>query len=71
MRDEAIKACVILREGAAATEAELIAWCAARLARFRVPEIGELYDDFPRTSVGKVQKHILRAQGATARRVTS
>jgi crotonobetaine/carnitine-CoA ligase len=71
MRDEAIKACVVLREGATATEAELIAWCAARLARFRVPEIVELYDDFPRTSVGKIQKHILRAQGATARRLTS
>jgi len=71
IRDEAIKACVILREGAAATEAELIAWCAARLARFRVPEIVELYDEFPRTSVGKIQKHILRAESASNRGATT
>ena len=64
IRDEAIKACVILREGATATPEELTAWCAARLARFRVPELVEFYNEFPRTSVGKIQKHILRAQAA-------
>jgi carnitine-CoA ligase len=62
IRDEAIKAFVILREGLDATEAELIAWCAERLARFRVPEFVEFRPDFPRTSVGKIQKHLLRAE---------
>src|SRR5207237_3513176 len=38
VRDEAIKAYVVLREGHPATADELIAWCRARLARFRVPE---------------------------------
>ena len=62
IRDEAIKAFVILREGARATDAELIAWCAERLAKFRVPEFVEFRADFPRTSVGKIQKHLLRAE---------
>jgi crotonobetaine/carnitine-CoA ligase len=62
IRDEAIKAFVILNEGAAANADELIGWCAARLARFRVPEVIEFRRELPRTSVGKIQKHLLRAE---------
>ena len=58
VRDEAIKAYVLVREGAAATAAELIAWCAERLSPFKVPELVEFRDVFPRTSVGKIQKHL-------------
>jgi crotonobetaine/carnitine-CoA ligase len=66
IRDEAIKAFVILREGATASADDLIAWGAARLARFRVPEVIEFRTEFPRTSVGKIQKHLLRAEAPTA-----
>ena len=66
IRDEAIKAFVILREGATASADDLIAWGAARLARFRVPEVIEFRTEFPRTSVGKIQKHLLRAEVPTA-----
>ena len=58
VRDQAIKAFVIVKEGAAATAAELIAWCRERLSPFKVPEIVEFRDVFPRTSVGKIQKHL-------------
>jgi crotonobetaine/carnitine-CoA ligase len=68
IRDEAIKAYVILREGASADADTLIAWCAERLARFRVPEQIEFRAEFPRTSVGKIQKHLLRAESATTPR---
>ncbi|KRT71804.1 MAG: AMP-dependent synthetase and ligase, crotonobetaine/carnitine-CoA ligase, partial [Candidatus Rokubacteria bacterium CSP1-6] len=60
VRDEAIKALVILREGQRATAEELIEWCRARLSKFKVPEIVEFRETFPRTSVGKIQKHLLR-----------
>ena len=62
IRDEAIHACVVLKTEDAATADELIAWCAARLARFRVPQTVEFHTDLPRTSVGKIQKHILRSE---------
>lgn len=62
IRDESILAYVILREGHAATDRELIDWAAARLAKFRVPEFVEFRAEFPRTSVGKIQKHVLRAE---------
>jgi carnitine-CoA ligase len=60
IRDEAIKAFVIVREASSATAEELIGWCAERLARFRVPEFVEFRTEFPRTSVGKIQKHLLQ-----------
>jgi crotonobetaine/carnitine-CoA ligase len=58
MRDQAIKAYVILKEAARVSPAELIAWCRGHLSPFKVPEHVELRDSFPRTSVGKIQKHL-------------
>lgn len=58
IRDQAIKAYVILNEGATVTAGDLVAWCRARLSSFKVPEVVELRDAFPRTSVGKIQKHL-------------
>jgi carnitine-CoA ligase len=58
VRDQAIKAFVIVKDGAVATAVELIAWCRERLSPFKVPEIVEFRDVFPRTSVGKIQKHL-------------
>jgi len=36
----------------------LFDFCKAHLSAFKVPEIVELRDTFPRTSVGKIQKHL-------------
>jgi carnitine-CoA ligase len=58
VRDQAIKAYVIVAEGAVATVEELIAWCRERLSSFKVPEAIEFRAAFPRTSVGKIQKHL-------------
>jgi len=58
LRDSAIKAYVILHDGARSDADELIAWCAARLSKFKVPEHVEFRATFPRTSVGKIQKHL-------------
>jgi crotonobetaine/carnitine-CoA ligase len=62
MRDEAIVAVVVNVEGETADEKELIDWCRQRLASFRVPERIEFRRELPRTSVGKIQKHLLRAE---------
>ena len=58
VRDQAIKAYVLLAEGAAASTGDLIAWCRGRLSAFKVPETVEIRATFPRTSVGKIQKHL-------------
>ncbi len=62
MRDEAIKAIVVLKPGMAGEvdAAAIIRWCEARLAKFRVPSAVAFREELPRTSVGKIQKHLLR-----------
>lgn len=65
IRDEAIVAFVIARDGHAVTPPELTDWCATRLATYKLPERIEIVAEFPRTPVGKIQKHLLRARATT------
>jgi long-chain acyl-CoA synthetase len=57
---EAIVAYVVLKEGATASERDLLAHCHARLPAYKVPKRYELVSTLPRTTSGKVQKHVLR-----------
>jgi fatty-acyl-CoA synthase len=52
---------VELRPGTQATEAELIEHCRGLLARFKCPREVR-FAEVPKTSTGKIQKHLLRAQ---------
>ena len=54
-----------LKEGAEATEAEFIAFCRERMARFKVPK-KVVFGPLPKTSTGKIQKFILRTQARSA-----
>ncbi len=53
------KAFVTLREGATATEEELVAFARERLAHYKCPDAIE-FGPLPKTSTGKVQKYVLR-----------
>ena len=57
---EAVKAIVVLRAGAGAGEADLIAFCRDRMAHFKCPRSVEIRDALPRTATGKIQKYLLR-----------
>jgi fatty-acyl-CoA synthase len=46
-------------DGSRPAEAELQAFCRARLAPYKVPRRFEFVAEFPRTSAGKIQKHLL------------
>ncbi|WP_431304158.1 acyl-CoA synthetase [Sediminicoccus sp. BL-A-41-H5] len=50
---------VELRAGMSATEAEIIAHCRSILAGFKAPK-RILFQELPKTSTGKIQKHVLR-----------
>lgn len=60
IRDEAVKALVQLTKGETLTEDEVIAYCASRLAKFKVPTIVEFVTEFPRTATGKIKKQLLQ-----------
>jgi long-chain acyl-CoA synthetase len=61
-QDQKVKAFVVLEEGAAATEQELIAFCSAKLARYKLPRTIEFRDELPKTFVGKVLRRELMAE---------
>ena len=65
IRDESILAIVVVKEGARLSADDIINWCRPRLASFRTPEFVEFREALPRTSVGKIQKHILRREYGT------
>jgi fatty-acyl-CoA synthase len=44
-----------------ATEAEIIAHCRSILAGFKAPK-RVVFSELPKTSTGKIQKHMLRGQ---------
>jgi fatty-acyl-CoA synthase len=56
---------VELKEGARASEAEIIEHCRARLAHFKAPK-RVVFGPLPRTSTGKIQKFVLREQVRSA-----
>ncbi|MGB5705713.1 MAG: AMP-binding protein [Arenicellales bacterium] len=60
LRDEKIVAVVVLHHGAQATEDEIIEFCKHKLASFRVPQQVVLERSLPKTSVGKIQKHLVK-----------
>ena len=57
---ETIKALVVRSPGSEVTEAELIAYCKSKAARYKAPTSIEFVDAIPRTATGKVQKFKLR-----------
>ena len=50
---------VALKPNATATEADIMAFCRANLARFKVPRT-VVFGPLPKTSTGKIQKFVLR-----------
>jgi fatty-acyl-CoA synthase len=56
---------VELKEGANATEAEIIEFCRGHMARFKVPK-RVIFGTVPKTSTGKIQKFALREKAKSA-----
>ena len=44
----------------APTKEELMTFCEANLARFKLPRVLKVVDDLPKTAIGKIQKNVLR-----------
>ena len=67
---ETPKALVVLREGASATEQEILEFSRQHLAHFRCPTSVDFVDSLPRTATGKLQKFVIREkywEGVTRR----
>ncbi|MGE0101281.1 MAG: long-chain fatty acid--CoA ligase [Blastocatellales bacterium] len=59
-RGEAVKAFIVLKPGSAATADEILEFCRANLAKYKVPGIIEFRESLPKSAVGKVLRRELR-----------
>ena len=59
---EAVKAWVVLEEGATLTTEELRAYCKERLAGYKVPRFVEFRSELPKSAVGKILRRELRRE---------
>ncbi len=67
-RGEAVKCCVVLKEGETATAEEMIEFCKGKLAVYKLPTEIEFRDDLPKTNVGKILRKALRAEDEAKRK---
>jgi long-chain acyl-CoA synthetase len=58
-KGERVKVYVVLKEGKAATEEEIIAFCKENLAPYKVPRFVEFRSELPKSMVGKILRRIL------------
>jgi long-chain acyl-CoA synthetase len=66
-RGETVKAWVVVKPGESLTEEEIKAWCAERLAKYKVPTFVEFRDELPKTTVGKIlRRELVREHKETA-----
>ncbi|MBI4303569.1 MAG: AMP-binding protein [Chloroflexi bacterium] len=65
---EAVKACVVLKDGYKATEKELIAFCKEHLPGYKAPKSVDFVKELPHNAAGKVMYAELRKQYAEAKR---
>jgi acyl-CoA synthetase (AMP-forming)/AMP-acid ligase II len=56
---EEVAAAVVLREGQAAKESEILAFCRERLADFKRPKQIFITETIPRTATGKIQRRVV------------
>jgi fatty-acyl-CoA synthase len=61
---------VELKDGASATEAEILAYCKSVLPGFKSPK-SVVFGSIPKTSTGKIQKFMLRDQANSAKAISA
>jgi fatty-acyl-CoA synthase len=59
-----------LKEGASATEAEILAYCKSQMPGFKTPK-SVIFGLIPKTSTGKIQKFLLRDQANSAKAISA
>jgi long-chain acyl-CoA synthetase len=62
VKGEAVRAAIVLRDGAAVTGEEIIAFCRERMAVYKAPAAVELVRELPKSATGKILKRVLRAR---------
>jgi len=65
IRDEALTAFIVVKDGQTCTEEEIFSWCSQRLAKFKIPSFIKFRGSLPRDGAGAVLKNILKREITT------
>ncbi|HJQ29148.1 MAG TPA: long-chain fatty acid--CoA ligase [Rubrobacter sp.] len=69
-RGETVKAFVVKRPGASATEEGVLAFCKERLAAYKAPKTVEFREELPKSTVGKLLRRVLADEERADARAT-
>ncbi len=61
--EEEVKAFIKLAEGASLSGDQVRAWCAGKLADFKIPSLIEFRGAFEKSAIGRIKKELLKEQG--------
>ncbi|MFN0305460.1 MAG: long-chain-fatty-acid--CoA ligase [Burkholderiales bacterium] len=59
-KGESVRAAVVLRDGAVATQEDIIRYCRDRMAVYKAPERVDIVKELPKSATGKILKRLLR-----------
>jgi acyl-CoA synthetase (AMP-forming)/AMP-acid ligase II len=62
VRGEAVRAAIVVREGAVVTPDEIVAYCRERMAVYKAPAVVDLVGELPKSATGKILKRVLRTR---------
>ncbi len=60
VREESVKAFVVVEKGQTLTKAEVVEFCRDKLSKFKIPRQVEIVDALPKSAMGKVLKRALK-----------
>jgi long-chain acyl-CoA synthetase len=60
IKGETVQAAIVLKQGAATSPEEIIAYCRERIAVYKVPAVIEFMNELPKSATGKILKRVLR-----------
>ena len=63
-KGEAVRAAIVLKDGAAATSDEIVAYCRERMAVYKAPAAVDFVKELPKSATGKILKRLLRTQAS-------
>ncbi len=60
VREETVKAFIVIKEEESLTKAEVIQFCRDKLSKFKIPKEIEFRKELPKSAVGKILKRVLK-----------
>ena len=69
VREEIVKAYIVVEEDQELTKAEVVEFCRDKLSRFKMPRQVEFVNELPKSAMGKILKRVLKEEETRNERI--